>query len=66
MSYSGYSSNRDHICGCYFIDPESNQRTYLPRVKLEAHTTILSTASKTVLKQTFVNPSDTKPLGEIR
>ncbi|KAF2642943.1 hypothetical protein P280DRAFT_515387 [Massarina eburnea CBS 473.64] len=58
-----------HVCGCYFIDPDqrrSSQRIYLPQVKLDAHTTILSTASRTVLKQTFVNTSKEKALDEIR
>jgi hypothetical protein len=53
-----------HVCGCYF-NSEARRRTYLPQVNLDAHTTILSTASRTVLKQTFVNTSS-KPLDEIR
>ncbi|KAF1952705.1 hypothetical protein CC80DRAFT_495211 [Byssothecium circinans] len=60
--------SRYHICGCYFIDPDrpQSQRIYLPQVKLDAHTTILSTASRTVLNQTFFNPSKEKALDEIR
>lgn len=46
---------RDRICGCYVY--ANHERTYLPQVKLDAHTTILSTASRTVLTQTFVNYS---------
>jgi hypothetical protein len=53
-----------HVCGCYFV-LEPCRRTYLPQVKLDAHTTILSTASRTVLKQTFVNNSS-QSLDEIR
>ncbi|KAF2467280.1 uncharacterized protein BDR25DRAFT_235074 [Lindgomyces ingoldianus] len=57
-----------HICGCYYIDTVEDvlRRTYLPQVKLDVHTTILSTASSTVLRQTFFNPSKDKPLGEVR
>jgi hypothetical protein len=45
-----------HVCGCYYLNPE-RKRTYLPQVKIDAYTTILSTASRTVLKQRFVNVS---------
>lgn len=47
-----------HVCGCYFFHPTQRTRQYLPQVKLEAHTTVLSTASRTVLKQNFINPSE--------
>ncbi|KAF2867069.1 von Willebrand factor type A domain-containing protein [Massariosphaeria phaeospora] len=58
--------HRRHLCGCYFTDADDgHKRTYLPQVKLDAHTTILSTASRTVLTQTFVNSSKSKPLAEI-
>jgi hypothetical protein len=53
-----------HVCGCYSV-LQGRRRTYLPQVKLDAHTTILSTASRTVLKQTFVN-SSSQFLEEIR
>lgn len=33
------------------------QKHYLPQVKLDAHSTILSDTSRTILKQTFSNPS---------
>ncbi|PSN70501.1 hypothetical protein BS50DRAFT_571725 [Corynespora cassiicola Philippines] len=61
------SSSHDHICGCYFRDGAevSTSRTYLPQVKLDVHATILSTASRTVLTQTFINPLKNKPLGEV-
>ncbi|KAJ5758932.1 hypothetical protein N7520_006088 [Penicillium odoratum] len=43
-------------CGCYvYID---NVIKYLPQVSLKAHATIFSTAARTTLTQTFVNPSD--------
>ncbi|KAF1975408.1 hypothetical protein BU23DRAFT_633394 [Bimuria novae-zelandiae CBS 107.79] len=46
-----------HVCGCYYFHHATKQRQYLPQVNLNAHTTILSTASRTVLKQKFVNAS---------
>ncbi|KAH6863468.1 von Willebrand domain-containing protein [Alternaria alternata] len=59
-----YHSSR-HVCGCYVYHSEISERTYLPQVKLDAHTTILSTAARTVLTQTFVNRSR-EALNEIR
>lgn len=53
------------VCGCYIYNPKAQTRTYLPQIKLDAHTTILSTASRTVLTQTFVNQSK-ESLDEIR
>ena len=61
-------------CGCYYmVYPSSDQtvhiypvQRYLPQVDLVAHTTILSTASKTVLSQTFVNPSSTDEIKECK
>ncbi|KAF2109629.1 von Willebrand factor type A domain-containing protein [Lophiotrema nucula] len=63
-----YARYQPHVCGCYYTTEVDNNlvRTYLPQVRLDAHTTILSTASKTVLKQTFTNTSKNKPLGEVR
>ncbi|ORY19793.1 von Willebrand factor type A domain-domain-containing protein [Clohesyomyces aquaticus] len=58
------ATSSPRICGCYYTD--GIQRIYLPLVNIDAHTTILSTASNTVLKQIFINPSLDKPLGEIR
>ena len=48
------------LCGCYFFSPSSPQPEYLPLVKSEAHTTILSTSSKTVLRQTYSNSTFNK------
>ncbi|CAN9128564.1 unnamed protein product [Alternaria sp. RS040] len=61
---SRYHSSR-HVCGCYVYHSETSERTYLPQVKLDAHTTILSTAARTVLTQTFVNHSR-DALNEVR
>ncbi|KAF2795675.1 VIT-domain-containing protein [Melanomma pulvis-pyrius CBS 109.77] len=56
------------VCGCYYTNAvnDSLQRVYLPQVKLDAHTTVFSIASRTVLKQTFINTSKNKPIGDIR
>ncbi|KAF2743793.1 hypothetical protein M011DRAFT_489523 [Sporormia fimetaria CBS 119925] len=53
-------------CGLYYVVSfnGSPQRLYLPQVNLQAHATILSTTSRTVLTQTFTNPSDTKGIRE--
>lgn len=58
----------DSFGGCYYVvvgDEDKQKyvlpRNYLPQVSLAAHTTILSTASRTVLSQTFLNTTeDTK------
>lgn len=68
MAY--YSAWPRRICGCYFIREldvhGSPVREYLPQVQLNIHTTVLSTASRTVLKQEFINPDRGKPLDEVR
>ena len=56
------------LCGCYYIvwsrgHPVSE---YLPRVNVSAHTTILSTAFKTVLSQDFINPSSSGDVSECK
>ncbi|ORY67481.1 von Willebrand factor type A domain-containing protein, partial [Pseudomassariella vexata] len=59
-------STEPYICGCYFLEPIRGVRKYLPQVKLEAHSTIISSISRTTLTQTFVNPDATNTLTEIR
>ncbi|KAH7313777.1 von Willebrand factor type A domain-containing protein, partial [Stachybotrys elegans] len=49
------------FCGC--LIPKEN--LYLPLLKPEAYTNIFTTSSRTVLKQTFINPQD-RPLNEVR
>ncbi|KAF2475527.1 von Willebrand domain-containing protein [Lindgomyces ingoldianus] len=59
-----------YVCGLYYTLPNSYrtelERFYLPQVSLQAHSTILSTTSRTILTQAFVNPSDTKGIKEVR
>ncbi|KAI4286367.1 MAG: hypothetical protein L6R35_004377 [Caloplaca aegaea] len=50
-----YRRSQSYLCGCgYFVGPTKH---YLTRVRLDAHTTILSSTSRTTLKQIFSNPS---------
>ncbi|KAF2683098.1 hypothetical protein K458DRAFT_369278 [Lentithecium fluviatile CBS 122367] len=67
-SYQMPPAWRDHVCGLYYCFPSCGhlERVYLPRVELQAHATILATASRTVLNQTFVNPSSTKGIKEVK
>ncbi|MCJ1341591.1 hypothetical protein MMC09_006887 [Bachmanniomyces sp. S44760] len=46
-----------HICGCFYTVPHSANQ-YLPQVKLDSKTAILSSASCTCLTQTFLNPTE--------
>lgn len=59
---------RDHVCGLYYTIANNGQlqKQYLPQVDLQAHATILATTSRTVLTQTFVNPSHEKGIREVR
>ncbi|MAD85570.1 MAG: hypothetical protein CL912_21630 [Deltaproteobacteria bacterium] len=60
------------FCGCWYLPatPKHIQyyqytpRQYLPLLESEVHSTILSTTSRTVLKQTFKNPSTTDAIKE--
>ncbi|KAI9713318.1 MAG: hypothetical protein M1812_006677 [Candelaria pacifica] len=55
------SMTHPNICCCYYTYATEGIRhgtkNYLPQVKLSAHTTILSTVSRTRLNQIFVNAS---------
>ncbi|KAL8926336.1 MAG: hypothetical protein Q9172_001845 [Xanthocarpia lactea] len=51
MSYG----QRSYCCGCSYT--VHGVKHYLPQVQLDAHTIILSSVSRTTLKQTFSNPS---------
>jgi hypothetical protein len=46
----------NHICGCYYT-ASYGQRTYLPQIQLDSHTTITPLYYTTNLSQTFSNPS---------
>lgn len=53
--------------GCFYQIPgnycPANQ--YLPQVGLDVHATLLSTTSRALFTQTFVNPSSTEPISEV-
>ncbi|KAF9355272.1 hypothetical protein BGX26_006786 [Mortierella sp. AD094] len=52
-----------HICGLYFTD---SRRRPLPLIDIEAHTTILTTTSRTVLTQTYFNPPENGAIRELQ
>ena len=51
-------------CGCRFRPDEFGPWQYFPQVSVKAHATILSSISRTVLTQTYTNPSDS-PIKEV-
>ena len=59
-------------CGFYYYLPGPSellsppQYQYIPQVKIEAHATIFSSVARTTLSQTFVNPSESKAIDELR
>ncbi len=55
MSYQRSSNGPLHCSGCSYT--VNHVKHYLPQLKLDAHTTILSNTSRTTLNQTFSNPS---------
>ncbi|KAH8169390.1 vault protein inter-alpha-trypsin domain-containing protein [Sarocladium implicatum] len=52
-----------NYCGCFIREKDSS--VYLPRVASQAHATLFSSTSRTVLKQTFVNPRQNAALEEV-
>lgn len=63
------SSGPAHVCGLHYVvrsDEWNLKKHFLPQVKLEAKATILATTSKTILTQTFANPSTEKAIKECR
>jgi Vault protein inter-alpha-trypsin domain/von Willebrand factor type A domain len=59
-----------YFCGCYYVCGPAPYHgalppvRWLPQVAVSAHTTILSTTSRTVLTQTFSNPSSADAIPE--
>lgn len=55
------------IYGCFYRHREKYDTSYqyLPQIGLDVHATILSTTSRALLTQTFVNPSATEPIPEV-
>ncbi|UNI22233.1 hypothetical protein JDV02_008140 [Purpureocillium takamizusanense] len=52
------------LCGCFVV--VQSHRKWLPLINLDAHSTIVSSTSRTVLKQTFTNPNSKSALNEVR
>lgn len=63
LSRGPLSSNGIPLCGCYII--VDSARKHLPQLKVNVHTTILDTTTRTALTQTFVNPSKDDGLDEV-
>ncbi|CAA9962608.1 VIT multi-domain protein [Pyrenophora teres f. maculata] len=62
-------SGQEYVSGLYYRGPFNGwrqEKNFLPQIQMEAHATILATASRTVLTQTFVNPSTEKGIRECR
>ncbi|KAJ6169345.1 hypothetical protein N7497_002188 [Penicillium chrysogenum] len=51
--------------GCFYRVANASALKYLPQVGLDAHATILASNSRTVITQTFVNPSSTEAISEV-
>ncbi|KAG0365076.1 hypothetical protein BGZ54_006881 [Gamsiella multidivaricata] len=55
----------NQICGLFYLGANNNKQ-FLPLVDIVAHTTILSTTSRTTLTQTYFNPSERDPIKEVQ
>ncbi|KAF2274993.1 uncharacterized protein EI97DRAFT_400972, partial [Westerdykella ornata] len=68
--YHGHFGMHGRICGMYYTcrgaTTNGTELSSLPLVDIQAHASILSFTSRTVLKQTFINPSETKGIKELR
>ncbi|KAJ5451517.1 von Willebrand factor type A [Penicillium cf. griseofulvum] len=52
--------------GCFYrLAANASALKYLPQVGLDAHATILASNSRTVITQTFANPSSTEAISEV-
>ncbi|RMZ73763.1 von willebrand domain-containing [Pyrenophora seminiperda CCB06] len=64
-----HPSGREYMSGLYYwgqFNGQRQEKNFLPQVQMEAHATILAITSRTVLTQTFVNPSTDKGIRECR
>jgi hypothetical protein len=76
--FGGSRTPSPNFCGLYYslVDEATGprqglfanipKRVFLPQVELQAHATILATTSRTTLTQTFVNPSETKGIRQVK
>jgi hypothetical protein len=57
--------NMRRFAGCWYIIENDRRYQSMPQVGLKAHTTIMSFTSRTVLTQTFLNPSKEKSIDQV-
>ncbi|KAK2055293.1 vault protein inter-alpha-trypsin [Colletotrichum caudatum] len=70
MSLFG-TRRHEHVCGFYYLDQShdahfQDPRRYLPPLSQSVHARIIASTSRTTLTQTFVNPSSTATIPELR
>ncbi|KAK2042004.1 vault protein inter-alpha-trypsin [Colletotrichum somersetense] len=70
MSLFG-TRRHQHVCGFYYLDLSydthfQSPRRYLPPLSQSVHARIIASTSRTTLTQTFVNPSSTATIPELR
>jgi hypothetical protein len=68
MVRRGTRSGGKHLCGLYYNVPRYGilEKVYLHQVEINVHASILATTSRTVLQQTFANPSTARGIREVR
>jgi Vault protein inter-alpha-trypsin domain/von Willebrand factor type A domain len=68
-SITTMAGHHQSVCGCFYVTSPPNsypQKKYIPQIDLSSQTTILSTTSRTVLTQTFQNPSKFDNLDQVQ
>lgn len=65
-----YNPPAGYICGCYYLLPPLHHwlpptKQYIAQISTKVHTTILAATSRTILTQTFENPSEQKAIKEL-
>jgi hypothetical protein len=68
FQYSAMQRPYGNFCGLYYNVPGIGrlEKTYLPQVEVKVHASIVATTSRTVLKQTFINPFTTRGIRQVR
>ncbi|EFQ35773.1 vault protein inter-alpha-trypsin [Colletotrichum graminicola] len=70
MSLYG-TRHHQHVCGFYYLESATTNlfhspRRYLPPLSQSLHARIIASTSRTILTQTFANPSSTASIPELR
>lgn len=66
---SSRNATNGHVTGLYFTKPLNQwhlERHYLPQLDLSVHTHIVGSSSRTILTQTYANPSADEGIKELR